>query len=98
MSLPTLPTPAILHVERDGYECYVTASDGLERICTMSRPGEAQRLTDAQMIVQAVNAHAALVAALQVMVDHAKERFPHFESERGQRDIEQAQAALKGVA
>lgn len=32
--------------------------------------------------------------ALQVLVDHASEAYPHFESPRGQRDIEQARHAL----
>lgn len=39
---------------------------------------------------------AALEYALKTMVDHACEMYPHFESERGQRDIEQARNALKG--
>ena len=55
---PTLPPPDLLHVERDHCEVYVTCSDGLERLCTMNRPGEAQRLADARMIVKACNAQA----------------------------------------
>jgi hypothetical protein len=31
-----------------------------------------------------------LLEALRVLVDHAQERYPHFESERGLRDIRQA--------
>ncbi len=52
---------------------------------------------DAELIALAPTLLAqrdALLAALQVMVDHACERYPHFESERGQRDIEQARAAI----
>lgn len=37
----------------------------------------------------------ALVRALAIMVDHAEEQYPHFESPRGQSDIMQAKAALK---
>jgi hypothetical protein len=36
----------------------------------------------------------ALAAALRVLEDHARETYPHFESERGQRDISAARAAL----
>jgi hypothetical protein len=38
-----------------------------------------------------------LAARLEVMVDHAKETYPHFESERGQRDIREAEIALRSV-
>jgi hypothetical protein len=41
-----------------------------------------------------VSAPSALVDALRVLVDHASEIYPHFESERGQRDLAQARAAL----
>ncbi len=37
----------------------------------------------------------ALQAALAVIVDHAGEAYPHFESERGQADIAQADRALE---
>jgi hypothetical protein len=39
-----------------------------------------------------------LATALRRMVDHAKEQYPHFESERGQRDIEFAENALGKVS
>ena len=58
-------TSELLHVERDGAECYVTASDAMERFCTMSRPTEAKRLEDARMIVRACNSAPALLAALK---------------------------------
>lgn len=32
--------------------------------------------------------------ALSTMIDHASEKYPHFESERGQRDIKSAKDAL----
>lgn len=35
-----------------------------------------------------------LLAALQTLTDHAQETYPHFESERGQRDIAAALAAI----
>ena len=60
-------TPELLQVERDGAECYVTAANGLERLCTMGRPGEAQRLQDARMIVRACNSAPALLAALKAI-------------------------------
>ena len=65
MKTPTLPPPELVHVERDGDQVYVTMSNGLERLCTMSRAGEAQRLRDARMIVAAVNSGSAHVAALK---------------------------------
>ena len=37
---------------------------------------------------------ARLREALLTLADHASETYPHFESERGQRDIAQARAAL----
>jgi hypothetical protein len=36
-----------------------------------------------------------LRAALELMIDHASEQYPHFESPRGQRDIAQARNALE---
>jgi|HubBroStandDraft_4_1064222.scaffolds.fasta_scaffold449576_1 hypothetical protein len=36
-----------------------------------------------------------LLEALRVLTDHAQEKYPHFESERGQKDIE---ASLKAIA
>ena len=33
--------------------------------------------------------------ALRILVDHAREAYPHFESERGQEDIARADAALR---
>jgi hypothetical protein len=35
-----------------------------------------------------------LLEALKTLTDHAQEKYPHFESERGQRDIAQALAAI----
>lgn len=58
MNPTTLSSPEVLRVERDGAEVYVTASDGLERLCTMSRAGESQRVKDARMIVTACNDYA----------------------------------------
>ena len=46
------------------------------------------------VIGRAVTAREALVKALETMTDHAEEVYPHFESERGRRDIKQARAAL----
>lgn len=42
-----------------------------------------------------ISAAPDLLEALRVLVDHAKEQYPHFESERGQRDIT---AALQAIA
>lgn len=50
---------------------------------------------NAELIVRSVNAMPALVAALQTLVEHAQEQYPHFESPRGQHDILTAQNALK---
>ena len=57
-----------LHVERDGAECYVTTSNALERLCTMSRPKARQRLADARMIVRQCNLNGELVAALRSLL------------------------------
>lgn len=61
MNTPTLPPSEFLHIEHDGAEVYVTANNGLERLCTMSRHGYAQRLADAKMIVLACNQRVAMV-------------------------------------
>ena len=54
------------------------------------------RQANAHLIAQAW-AIPQLVEALKVLVDHASERYPHFESERGQKDIAASQAALRLV-
>ena len=35
-----------------------------------------------------------LIALIQTLIDHAKETYPHFESVRGQADIQSAQLAV----
>lgn len=40
----------------------------------------------------------AALEALETMIDHASETFPHFESARGQRDIAAAAAASDALA
>jgi hypothetical protein len=37
---------------------------------------------------------AELLEILEIITDHACEMYPHFESERGQREIAQARAAI----
>lgn len=41
-----------------------------------------------------MGAAGEMLTALQVITEHAKERFPHFESERGQEDIKAAEFAI----
>jgi hypothetical protein len=36
-----------------------------------------------------------LLEALKIMVAHAQEKYPHFENERGQKDIEQSLKAIE---
>jgi len=38
-----------------------------------------------------------LLAAVEVLISHAKEVYPHFESERGVRDIKAAEDAVANV-
>lgn len=51
----------------------------------------------ARLILTAVNNFDKMRETLTVLVDHASERYPHFESERGQRELEQARALLAKV-
>lgn len=39
-----------------------------------------------------------LIDALREITEHAEEQYPHFESERGQRDIAKARALLARIA
>ena len=45
-------------------------------------------------VIHCCNLYPELVEALAVLTDHASERYPHFESERGQREITAARALL----
>jgi len=67
-----------------------------------------EQMADAALIVRAVNtfealtaenerlrnSHEELLQALKILVEHAGERYPHFESPRGVRDITQAMQAI----
>ena len=62
------PTPTPWKVERDGKDSYITASDTFHSVvCDMRlyRESPFETAENARLIVRAVNAHAALVAALQ---------------------------------
>lgn len=52
-------------------------------------------VTEAEQAI--LDARDELIAAATVMIDHASEMYPHFESERGQRDIERLAAAIKTI-
>ena len=38
-----------------------------------------------------------MLALLVILTDHASEQYPHFESERGQRELAQARALLREI-
>ena len=67
-------------------------------VCTVGDNPEGETFEQdviiANKIVRAVNAYGDLLEALKAMVDHASEQYPHFESERGQKDIAEARAAI----
>lgn len=69
-----------------------------EALCDwMGWPGELMEggLSNGDMVFVFYE-ESTIAKALKVLVDHASEAFPHFESERGQRDIAAANAALDG--
>lgn len=78
--------------ELSGEDCYRLAA---EELCLKMR-------WTGRMIGGAIRGGYAFVfvdddavrSALRTMIDHASETYPHFESERGQRDIAAAKAAL----
>jgi len=84
---------------RTHYVAYVTS--GSEIVAQVWRTGLDRGLTSKQRDEETLaNAHLIAAArelrsALRVMVNHAQETYPHFESERGQRDIAAAIAALR---
>ena len=50
--------------------------------------------------LKAIKLHDELLEALGTLLAHSKEKYPHFESLRGQKDIKQAEQVLnkaKGV-
>ena len=49
---------------------------------------------DMEANARLIAAAPELLTALQVLTDHAGEMYPHFESERGQRDIAAAVSAI----
>lgn len=53
-------------------------------------PHTERGIADAALIAAAPD----LLAALKILADHASETYPHFESERGVRDIAAARAAI----
>lgn len=55
---------------------------------------KAYRPADAAELARRWNLHEAMLEALRVLADHADETYPHFESERGQREIDAARAII----
>ncbi len=78
--------------ELSGEECYRVAAQALcdKMHWTGRMVGGAIRDGYAFVFVD----DDAVRSALRTMIDHASETYPHFESERGQRDIAAAKAAL----
>jgi hypothetical protein len=60
-------------VESDGAEVYLVDGSGLEAVAIMAMPGRGQRLRDGNRIVQVLNAHDELVAALNTLLDHVSQ-------------------------
>lgn len=78
----------------------IDIKNGMGTVCMLDRWNDETEETNAKRIVNAVNNHKELVETLGTMVAHAKEQYPHFESLRGQKDIQQAEQVLnkaKGV-
>ena len=65
-------------------------TDGSSRVIAVIDKSDEEDLANARLIAAAPE----LLAALMVLVDHAREAYPHFEDTRGQRDIGEALAAI----
>lgn len=68
----------------------ITAADGtcLGEVIQSRYRVESEANTDL------ITAAPELLEALRVLADHAQEKYPHFESERGQADIKAALGAI----
>ena len=88
------PGPWYVPDQRDCIVEFVNEETGYK--IAIANCGESYVLDDAEMCANAALIAAApeLLEALRVLVDHTQEQYPHFESERGQRDIAQALAAI----
>jgi hypothetical protein len=71
-------------------EYYAVTSDHANSIVAELEALPDSKEWDARLIAAAPD----LLAALMVLVDHAREAYPHFEDTRGQRDIGEALAAI----
>lgn len=76
---------------------YTTDQDGrdLASITTLDDGiNNDTRRMEARANAKLIASAPELLGALSVLVDHAEERYPHFESTRGQTDLAQARAAI----
>ena len=74
----------------------VVASAEPDYVLVRCQENKLERIrANAAYIVLACNAYPELVRALKIMIAHASETYPHFESERGKIDIQNAKAALE---
>jgi hypothetical protein len=82
----------ILDEEIEGRHTIKDADDwNIARIWEHPAPSPEE---DANFIVQACNSFNDLLEALEILTEHAQEKYPHFESHRGQQDINRALKAI----
>lgn len=87
-------TPGPWHLSPDGRGIYQGRSGDTDVYVAEIFPNYGLTIEEANANARLIAAAPELLAALRILTEHAQEQYPHIESERGQRDIAQALAAI----
>jgi hypothetical protein len=89
------PGPWEWHAQGDANE-YVLLTNEKRWVIAFRQNGELL-LPEQEANARLIEAAPVMLEALRVLVDHAQEKYPHFESERGQQEIATALAIIAKV-